>query len=354
MPRTTRAYILFILAAGIVVALLSLHTTVFPISQWLTFAVLAALATFTHVFAVEPPGYVTYHASPVFVYAGVLLLDPALYTALVFIYLGIDWAKQRLQKTQRLNDWYVQPYNIAVDLLAGMVAHSVYASVGSLPFDWHGLVPVLVGILAAISFLVVNQTLTGILLVLARRQRWSDTGMLTVESSSSELIFLLLGYVVAVLWQINPWLMLPALSPIVLMYRALRVPVLQEEAQTDPKTRLLNARYLERRFREEFARAVRFNRPLSYIMADIDFLRDINNTYGHLAGDQVLTEIGTIIASMIREYDVAGRFGGEEFCIIMLESGPDEAAVMAERIRATIEEASIKVDNHAEPIRATM
>ena len=67
-----------------------------------------------------------------------------------------------------------------------------------------------------------------------------------------------------------------------------------------------------------------------------------------------MTEIGTIIASMIREYDIAGRFGGEEFCIIMLESGPDEAAVMAERIRATIEEAAIKVDNHAEPIRATM
>ena len=138
------------------------------------------------------------------------------------------------------------------------------------------------------------------------------------------------------------------------MYRALRVPMLEQEAQTDSKTGLLNPRYFNRRFEEEFARTERFQRPLALIMADLDYLRHINNSYGHLAGDVVIAGIGRIISQFIREYDFAGRFGGEEFAIVLPETGPIEAHAIAERIRIVIEAARFEVATSTEPLQVTM
>jgi diguanylate cyclase (GGDEF)-like protein/putative nucleotidyltransferase with HDIG domain len=163
-----------------------------------------------------------------------------------------------------------------------------------------------------------------------------------------------LGYIIAILWDLNPALILPALSPLALMYHALKVPQLQQEAQTDAKTGLLNPRHFNRCYAEEMARAQRFNRPLALIMADLDLLRTINNTYGHLAGDVVISGIGKIIRTQVRDYDITGRFGGEEFAIILPETSVGEAIAVAERIRRAIEEADFKVSTHPTPIHATM
>jgi diguanylate cyclase (GGDEF)-like protein len=203
-------------------------------------------------------------------------------------------------------------------------------------------------------FVAVNHTLLGIALVLARGKRWRETGMLAPETVLSDMVLLLLGYVVAVLWELNPWLILPALSPLVLMYRALKVPALEHEAQTDSKTGLLNPRYFNRRFEAEFARMQRFHRPLALIMADLDYLRTVNNTYGHQAGDVVIAGIGRIIADTIREYDFAGRFGGEEYAVVLPETTAQQANQIAERIRSAIEAANFTVTTSPEPIKVTM
>ena len=97
------------------------------------------------------------------------------------------------------------------------------------------------------------------------------------------------------------------------MYRALKIPLLQHEAQIDAKTWLSQRPPFSDTLTAELQRAKRFTRPLSLIMSDLDLLRNVNNTYGHLAGDAVLTGIGKLIRATIREYDFAGRFGGEEF-----------------------------------------
>ena len=90
------------------------------------------------------------------------------------------------------------------------------------------------------------------------------------------------------------------------------------------------------------------------IMADLDLLRAINNTYGHLAGDVVLTGIGEAIRKTIRGNDIAGRFGGEEFAIILPDLEPAEAYALAERIRIAIEALHFDVATSPTPIRATM
>src|SRR5207249_4055598 len=116
-----------------------------------------------------------------------------------------------------------------------------------------------------------------------------------------------------------PWLVPFALTPLFLIHRSLSVPALQAEARVDPKTGLFNARYFAGALVEELARAARFERPLSLIMADLDLLRDINNSYGHLAGDAVLKGIAEVFRGQLRHYDVPARFGGEEVALLLPE-----------------------------------
>jgi diguanylate cyclase (GGDEF)-like protein len=89
-------------------------------------------------------------------------------------------------------------------------------------------------------------------------------------------------------------------------------------------------------------------------MADLDLLRNINNTYGHLAGDEVLIGVSKILKQSIREYDVAARFGGEEFAILLPETTIQQAYERVESVRATIESMEFTIPTSALGIRATM
>jgi diguanylate cyclase (GGDEF)-like protein/putative nucleotidyltransferase with HDIG domain len=89
-------------------------------------------------------------------------------------------------------------------------------------------------------------------------------------------------------------------------------------------------------------------------MADLDLLRDINNTYGHLAGDAVLQGLAEVFRSHLRHYDVPARFGGEEFAILLPETAPEQAFEIAERIRKAVAERAFDVETSSEPIRATV
>jgi diguanylate cyclase (GGDEF)-like protein len=80
----------------------------------------------------------------------------------------------------------------------------------------------------------------------------------------------------------------------------------------------------------ELLRSQRFEHPLALIMADLDLLRQVNNLYGHLAGDAVIQGVAGLIQEQMREYDVAGRFGGEEFAILLPETNSQEATIVAE------------------------
>ena len=139
-----------------------------------------------------------------------------------------------------------------------------------------------------------------------------------------------------------PWLVPFALTPLFLIHRSLSVPALQAEARVDPKTGLFNARHFAAALAEEIGRARRFERPMSLIMADLDLLRDINNTYGHLAGDAVLKGIAEVFRAQLRHYDVPARFGGEEFSILLPETPPDQALEIAERIRRAVAERTVR------------
>jgi diguanylate cyclase (GGDEF)-like protein len=109
----------------------------------------------------------------------------------------------------------------------------------------------------------------------------------------------------------------------------------------DSKTGLLNAATWERESATEVTRAVRTRSPLAVALLDIDRFKVINDTYGHLVGDQVLKEIARTLSSMLREYDLAGRFGGEEFSLLLPQTRAVDAFRIAERVRANIAGLSI-------------
>jgi len=105
---------------------------------------------------------------------------------------------------------------------------------------------------------------------------------------------------------------------------------------TDPLTGLHNRRHFDARASAELARSVRYRLQLSAVMLDIDHFKDVNDTHGHVAGDVVLIEVAKVCLSMLRASDIDVRFGGEEFCFLLPETGLQEAAALAERLRTAI------------------
>jgi diguanylate cyclase (GGDEF)-like protein len=116
-----------------------------------------------------------------------------------------------------------------------------------------------------------------------------------------------------------------------------------KHATLDALTGFYNRRQLEERIKQEVSNAKRQKAPLCGIMTDIDFFKKVNDTYGHAVGDLVLKTIAKIIRSQLREYDIAGRYGGEEFSLLLPFTKIEEAQMVAERLRGAIEAAAIDI-----------
>jgi len=117
---------------------------------------------------------------------------------------------------------------------------------------------------------------------------------------------------------------------------------LQEQAITDPLTGLLNRRYLREYLPRELTRVRRNGASLAVIMIDIDYFKRINDTFGHEAGDLVLRELGALLRSHIRASDLACRFGGEEFALVLPDASLEGAMQKAEAIRASVKGLDLK------------
>ncbi len=107
-------------------------------------------------------------------------------------------------------------------------------------------------------------------------------------------------------------------------------------AERDFLTGLYTRRFFMQRFEQECNRANREGTPLSLMMFDLDHFKRINDTYGHPAGDRVLSDLGTLLLNSCRNYDLVARLGGEEFCILMPGLGAEEAYKVAETLRLKI------------------
>ena len=116
-----------------------------------------------------------------------------------------------------------------------------------------------------------------------------------------------------------------------------------KHATLDALTGFYNRRQLEERIKQEASSAKRQKRSLCAIMTDIDYFKKVNDTYGHAAGDLVLKTVSREIKNQLRDYDVAGRYGGEEFVILLPFTKIEEAKMVAERLRKAVESKKIEL-----------
>ena len=162
-----------------------------------------------------------------------------------------------------------------------------------------------------------------------------------------------LGVLITVVVAVNPVLAVFAVPTVLLARRFIMHAQLLAQSRIDTKTGLLNASTWEREATVEIARAVRTGSPLALALVDIDHFKVVNDTYGHLAGDKALRAVTDALRSQLRSYDLAGRFGGEEFVVLLPQTREMDAINVAERLRAHIAALSIPVATALNPVRAS-
>ncbi len=128
---------------------------------------------------------------------------------------------------------------------------------------------------------------------------------------------------------------------------------LRELAQTDPLTGLANLRAFRGRLEDELKRARRYRTPLTAVMADMDYLKPINDELGHAAGDRAIAAVATVIRAELRETDFGARYGGDEFVILLPHTSADEGRVLAERICARLKQTVVDVGGRTVPLGAS-
>jgi diguanylate cyclase (GGDEF)-like protein len=129
--------------------------------------------------------------------------------------------------------------------------------------------------------------------------------------------------------------------------------LIKRQALLDSLTGMSNRRQCESVLGSELARAVRFGNPLAFVLADLDGFKSVNDGHGHLAGDEVLREFSAVLRELVRETDVAARWGGDEFALVLPNTNAEGAAQLVERIRSTLEQRRIRIGDQRIGITAS-
>lgn len=153
-----------------------------------------------------------------------------------------------------------------------------------------------------------------------------------------------LAVAVAMMLAFQPWLIVFPMIAVVPLHRALLLPHFQQAARTDCKTGLLTAGFWREEAGRELQRARRLAEPLGVLMLDLDHFKSFNDRMGHLVGDQLLRAVADELRSETRPYDLVGRFGGEEFVILLPGVGTAQVEHIADRIRERISRLRVLVD----------
>ncbi|WP_406635819.1 GGDEF domain-containing protein [Amycolatopsis sp. WGS_07] len=254
---------------------------------------------------------------------------------------------------------YRAVFNTSAMIIPACVSHGVVrvlwpGDVLSTPSEVSALV-----LLAAIAtFWLVNTLAVGAAIVTAEKQR-SIAGIVGGWSANAlEVVTLFLGAITAVFVQVRPWLALFLLPLVYVLHRSDSVKHLEIAASTDRKTGLLNMETWRCLAEAGLRKARRHHVPTAVLMLDLDFFKRINDTHGHLFGDDVLRAVAQVIRSETRRTDLVGRFGGEEFVIFLSDVNLGGATEVAERIRCAV--AALEIvpsdgdSSSAVPVRVTV
>jgi len=283
--------------------------------------------------------------------AGLLL--PPLYVVIITIvqYGLIQWRIRRAPI-------YRRAYSAAVSGLSFVIAGLVFRLLPGQTFAGntttvHDLVWVLMVMIAGLTSVLVGK----VFMIAAIKGSDSTVSLRDAffnrESMYNDFAEQCIGVLVTFGVAGNVFLAPVALPVVALLQRSLRHAHLLNASRTDAKTGLLNARTWESEAEAEVARAVRARMALAVAVLDIDWFKHVNDTYGHLFGDEVLKEIARCLPGVLREYDSAGRFGGEEFVLLLPHTRAVDAFRIADRVRDHISGLSLHTSD-GQSVRVTV
>jgi diguanylate cyclase (GGDEF)-like protein len=251
----------------------------------------------------------------VWVFAAAAAIAPgyaALLAATVHTYLWLRSARTRAPPHRQV---FSTATIVLSCLAAAAVMHHVRAQVPLLDAPGGMLAALLLGMLV---FLTVNSALVAGAIAISTADH-ADVGELLGEWDENlvEVAALALGAMVATVLAINAWLVPFVLPPLLVLQRAALVRMLEEAANLDPKTGLLNAAAWHVRAQDTLARTRPAGGPQAVLVLDLDHFKQVNDRHGHLAGDQVLVAVAAALRTELRDGDLVGRFGGEEFVLLL-------------------------------------
>ncbi|MQA93886.1 MAG: diguanylate cyclase [Streptosporangiales bacterium] len=220
---------------------------------------------------------------------------------------------------------------------ASVLFHTVVPDPLTGPIGWLTGGP---GVSAAVGAGVVFTVLNTALVAAAAHSavpdtRWRDV-LWDQESLLLDVVELCVGVMVAILCALGTLLLVLALPPVILLQRSLLHQQLQAAARMDAKTGLLNAAAWQREADIEISHERRDGDAVALLILDIDHFKQVNDMHGHLIGDQVLAGVAATLTNQLRAADVVGRFGGEEFVVLLPRTDLVEACRVAERLRTQI------------------
>lgn len=336
LPKRAQGYIGLTVVAALVLTLVQatvLYAHTEAIAGW-QFAGLCLMTAALSLFRVYGSGNSDHYDISLTVYGFALLVSGAP-VATVFILVG----HVVTYLTRRQNwPWYVHLFNCSSLVLVTGLAGVIIEQVQHLPGPDQALYVVAITLAIAVFTLVNHLHVAGVL-YLSEGVTLRQSRLFTSTSLLVDATMLGVGALSAIVASVNPYAIVLAAVPLYLNYSVLRLPRLERQARTDAKTGLLQARQFSVHAEQELARAKRLNRPLSLVMADLDLLRNINNTHGHLAGDIAIKAVADVLRNCARDDDRVARFGGEEFALLLIEQPIEAALCRAEVIRQAVEAA---------------
>ena len=272
----------------------------------------------------------------VWIFAGVLVLPMGLAAVLGVLVYAHLWL--RVWRGLPHRPAYRVVYCAAAVVLSCIAASSVTGD--TVPIGLRGSLLV---VASGLAYTVANAVLIAL-------SAYLHTGELTWRSllgSSDdnllELATLVLGGMTALGLVYEPILTPFILLPVLVLHRSVLVRQLEIAASTDAKTGVLNARAWHELTQREFYAAAGARGTFGVLMLDLDHFKRVNDEYGHLAGDAVLKAVASAISGQVRDYDSVGRFGGEEFVVLLPGATEPDVVTVAERIREAVLEVSVDV-----------
>jgi diguanylate cyclase (GGDEF)-like protein len=284
--------------------------------------------------------------SSVWTFAGAILLPPSLATLVVLVIFAHQWF--RVWRSVEVPG-YRHVFSTATVVLACRAA-TVLAYAGHGLGGLTGPRQLLTLAMAILAYGTVNTGLVAVAITVSTQPPRPSLAQLIGHWDDNMLEFgtLCLGALAASALSSNPWQVLLVMAPLLVLHRAVLVRHLEQVASTDSKTGLLNAAAWHTEAARELRRAQRGHTTAAVLILDLDHFKLVNDAHGHLAGDDVLSAVATALHGEVREHDLVGRFGGEEFVVLLPELGGEgngaaELYAVAERIRHRISTLSVAV-----------